>query len=103
MSANSLLFFANSSAAVKVVLLLRSPAVAVVMFVKSAFMKYRLLSVLLPELHPPISIKIMHTNDAMVSAIGVKMHAMRPALPIAAVFAVTVGEYVYWRPMEDGR
>lgn len=41
-----------------------------------------LLSVVEELFQPPISTKTVHTNDAIVSAIGVKMHAILPALPI---------------------
>jgi hypothetical protein len=44
------------------------------------------------EFVQPKPTKIMHTNEAIVSAYGVNMHAMRPALPILCIGDVEIVE-----------
>ena len=43
--------------------------------------------------HPLISIKRMQTNEAIVNSHGVRIHAMRPPLPMLAVVR---GKIEYW-------
>jgi hypothetical protein len=57
---------------------------SVVKFVKSAVKKWRLFSVVEDLLMPPRLMRRTQTKEAIVSAIGVKMHTARPALPMLA-------------------
>lgn len=43
----------------------------------------------------PKPTRIMHTNEAIVSAYGVNMHAMRPPLPILCIGDVEIVEFCW--------
>lgn len=77
-----------------------SVLLSVVKFVKSALKKCRSFSVVDDLLMPPRLMRRMQTNEAIVNAIGVKMHTARPALPMVAkdVEGVVDGLYVLGLP-----